>query len=991
MPSETQQLTAKEVRRRFIEFFEKKNQHLYVHSSSTIPLDDPTLLFANAGMNQFKPLFLGTVDPNSEMAKYKRVCNTQKCIRAGGKHNDLDDVGKDVYHHTFFEMLGNWSFSNYFKEEAIAMAMDLLLNEFKIDKARLYATYFEGNPSSGLEPDIETMNLWKKYLPEDHILKGNMKDNFWEMGETGPCGPCTEIHFDRIGGRNAAHLVNQDDPDVLEIWNLVFIQFNRETDGSLKQLPSKHVDTGMGFERLTSVIQNKRSNYDTDLFVPIFEAIQTGTGTRPYTGKVGDEDADKVDMAYRVVADHIRTLVVSISDGGRPDNIGRGYVLRRILRRGIRYAIKKLNAKPGFFADLVDVVVDLLGDAFPEVKRDPQFVKDVINEEERQFLKTLTRGQKLLEKTISKLEPGTKEFPGDVAWRLYDTYGFPFDLTQLICEESGLFISQAKYDQAKISSQLKSQNLDKTTLGEIGLDVHAIDDLKSKQFLHTNDAPKYEYDAEPTNEDVNYVLKPCKAVVKAIRTAKEFVNEVHVGQQCGLLLDQTNFYAEQGGQIFDEGFIAKAAASNSQQQHEDEERLEFIVNNVQVRGGYILHIGTLTGNIDDAQNNVLRVGDTVDLSVEMERRRNIMNNHTGTHVLNFALRKVLGEVDQRGSLVAPDRMRFDFTAKAAMKVDEVKRAEEICEQVINQKLDVHAKETPLSVAKAIQGLRAVFDETYPDPVRVVSVGKKIEDLIADPNGPGAVEHSVEFCGGTHLRNSGHMQKFVILSEEAIAKGVRRIIAVTGSEALKANKKADVLEKSVRDLQTEIQNEINTNKSGIQLQVLNKKIYSLNELINQSQISYWRKDSFRQQLESVKKSLLELEKASRALLLARAQEEVKDFITQNPAAKLVVKEVKIGGDAKQLNDILKTLRQSLPDASIMLFSVDDVNSKILCLSSVPDAKKGQLKANDWINEISGLMAAKGGGKDTSAQATGTNVSSLAQCLELATKFAESKLN
>jgi alanyl-tRNA synthetase len=749
-----------------------------------------------------------------------------------------------------------------------------------------------------------------------------MKDNFWEMGETGPCGPCTEIHYDRIGGgRNAAHLVNQDDPDVLEIWNLVFIQFNRETDGSLRSLPSKHVDTGMGFERLASVIQDKRSNYDTDLFLPIFDAIHKGTGTRPYSGKVGDEDVDKIDMAYRVVADHIRTLVISISDGGRPDNIGRGYVLRRILRRGIRFAIKKLNAKPNFFAELVDVVVELLGDAFPELKKDPQYVKDVINEEENQFVKTLTRGQKLLEKTISKLDSNVRVFPGEIAWRLYDTYGFPFDLTQLICEESGLSIDKVKYEEAKQTSQAKSQGGNQNIQEEIMLDVHSIDELKSKHFLHTNDAPKYDYSFDGSN----YSLRPCKATIKAIRAHKEFVNEVQVGETCGLLLDQTNFYAEQGGQTYDEGFVTRVDANS-------DEDLEFIVSNVQVRGGYILHIGSLSG---ENQNSKLKVGDVVDLHVDTNRRRNIMNNHTGTHVLNFALRKVLGEVDQRGSLVAPDRFRFDFTAKAAMKVDEVKKAELICEETVNKSLNVYAKETPLSVAKAIQGLRAVFDETYPDPVRVVSVGKSIEDLIADPNGPAAFDYSVEFCGGTHLQNSAHIEKFIILSEEAIAKGIRRIIAVTGAEALKAHKKADALEKSVAELSARINGEIEKNKSSINLQVYNKEIYNLNELINQSQISYWRKDKFRQDLEGVKKILIELEKSSKALMLTSALEECKKFVENNKNALKVIKEFKVGGEAKSLNEILKLLRQNLPEASIMLFSVDEVNAKVLCLSSVPD--------------------------------------------------------
>lgn len=982
---DTTTLTAKDVRRMFIDFFQKKHEHLYVHSSSTIPMDDPTLLFANAGMNQFKPLFLGSVDPNSEMAKYKRVCNTQKCIRAGGKHNDLDDVGKDVYHHTFFEMLGNWSFSNYFKVEAITMAMELLLDVFKLDKNRLYATYFEGNPSVGLEPDLETKELWKKFLPEDHILKGNMKDNFWEMGDTGPCGPCTEIHFDRIGGRNASHLVNQDDPDVLEIWNLVFIQFNRETDSSLRSLPSKHVDTGMGFERLTSVIQNKRSNYDTDLFVPIFDAIHKGTGIRPYTGKVGAEDVDKVDMAYRVVADHIRTLVVSISDGGRPDNIGRGYVLRRILRRGIRFAIKKLNAKPNFFADLVDVVVDLLGDAFPEVKRDPQFVKDVINEEETQFLKTLTRGQKLLEKTISKLDLSVKkEFPGDIAWSLYDTYGFPFDLTQLICEESGLYIDQAKFEEAKQQSILKSQSSNQNVGDEIMLDVHSIDELKSKLFLHTNDAPKYDYTFDLDENNASYKLKPCQATIKALRYNKEFVQQVQVGQECGILLDQTNFYAEQGGQIFDEGFLTLVA---NEANGDEDDQLEFIVSNVQIRGGYILHIGRLTSA---NPNSKFSIGDKVNLNVDVNRRRQIMNNHTGTHVLNFALRKVLGELDQRGSLVAPDRARFDFTCKAAMKVEQVKQVETICQEVIQKNLTVYAQETPLSVAKAIQGLRAVFDETYPDPVRVVSVGKSIEDLIADPNGPAAFDYSVEFCGGTHLSNASHMERFIVLSEEAIAKGIRRIIMLTGVEASKAHKRADALERSVQELVSKINSEISTNKSGANLASLNKEIFTLDELINQSSISYWRKSKFRQDLEGLKKSLLDLDKVNKAGLLAGSLEECKKFVAENPACERVVKEFKLGGEAKSMNEILKFLRQSLPNASIMLFSIDDMNNKILCLSSVPESKKTVLKANEWINEISSLMGAKGGGKDTQAQATGTNVSSLDQCINLAQKFAEIKL-
>jgi len=385
-------LNAKAIRQGFIDFFANKCQHTFVPSSKVIPHDDPTLLFANAGMNQFKSIFLGTVDPNSDLSKLTRAVNTQKCIRAGGKHNDLDDVGKDVYHHTFFEMLGNWSFGDFFKKEAITWGWQLLTEEWGLPKDRFYATYFGG---TDLVPaDLEARDFWiSAGLPAEKVLPFGMKDNFWEMGDTGPCGPCSELHFDRIGGRDAAHLVNMDVPDVLEVWNLVFIQFNRESDGSLVPLPNKHVDTGMGLERIVSVLQGKMSNYDTDIFTPFFEAIHKNTGTRPYTGLVGDDDKDGVDMAYRVLADHIRTLTIALADGGRPDNMGRGYVLRRILRRAVRYGTEKLNCKPGFFASLVDVVCSTLGEAFPTLNKDPEHIKEIINEEEAQFLKTLMRGK----------------------------------------------------------------------------------------------------------------------------------------------------------------------------------------------------------------------------------------------------------------------------------------------------------------------------------------------------------------------------------------------------------------------------------------------------------------------------------------------------------------------------------------------------------------------------------------------------------------------
>ncbi|MEL7473829.1 MAG: alanine--tRNA ligase, partial [Planctomycetota bacterium] len=444
--------TAARVRQAFLDYFIKTHAHTHTPSSPVVPHDDPTLMFANAGMNQFKPVFLEQVPPGSPLVGVKRAANSQKCIRAGGKHNDLEDVGKDTYHHTFFEMLGNWSFGDYFKAEAINWAWDFLTNVLGLPADRLYATYFEGDASTGQPADDEARELWLKHLPPERVLPGNAKDNFWEMGDTGPCGPCSEIHFDRIGGRNAASLVNQDDPDVLEVWNLVFIQYDRQQDASLRPLPANHVDTGMGLERLVSVLQNKRSNYDTDLFGPLFVAIEQATGARPYQGKLGADDKDDVDMAYRVIADHIRTLTLAITDGATPSNEGRGYVLRRVLRRAVRFGRQKLNAKSGFFSGLVPMVVESLGDAFPELRKDPQRVQAIILDEEESFGRTLDRGIKMFE-DVAK----SKQVSGEDAFQLYDTYGFPLDLTQLMAEERGLIVDVAGFEKEMESQRERSR------------------------------------------------------------------------------------------------------------------------------------------------------------------------------------------------------------------------------------------------------------------------------------------------------------------------------------------------------------------------------------------------------------------------------------------------------------------------------------------------------------------------------------------------------
>ncbi|XP_012540755.1 alanine--tRNA ligase, cytoplasmic isoform X2 [Monomorium pharaonis] len=959
-------MNGNQIRQAFIQFFKDKG-HEYVHSSSTIPHDDPTLLFTNAGMNQFKPIFLGTVDPNSDMAKWVRAVNSQKCIRAGGKHNDLDDVGKDVYHHTFFEMLGNWSFGDYFKKEICKWAWEFLTEILKLPADRLYVTYFGGDKKSGLASDDECKNLWLSLgIPASHVLPGNMKDNFWEMGETGPCGPCSELHYDRIGGREAAHLVNMDDPDVLEIWNLVFIQYNRESDGSLKSLPKKHIDCGLGLERLVSVIQNKRANYDTDLFTPLFTAIEKGTGAPPYQGRVGADDVDGVDMAYRVLADHARTITIALADGGMPDNTGRGYVLRRILRRAVRYATEKLNAKPGFFGTLINVVVSLLGDVFPELKKDPQSIIDTVNEEEAQFLKTLSRGRNLLNRTIAKLE-STDVVPGDVAWRLYDTYGFPIDLTQLMTEEKGLKIDMIGYEESKKQAQLISQNKAGGVDDQINLDIHAITELQNQGVEPTDDSPKYNYKVISTKLYYEYDFEPCIGTVIALRRAKTFVDEVFSGEEVGILLDTTNFYAEQGGQIYDEGFLVKV----------DDEATEIRVKNVQVRAGYILHIGTVG-------EGTLRKGDKVHTNVDTKRRRFVMANHSATHALNYALRKVLGtEADQKGSLVAPDRLRFDFTNKGSMTTKQLQDTEVTTQKMIEESKPIYAKESNLVVAKTIRGLRAMFEETYPDPVRVVSMGIPVEKLEEDPLSSAALETSVEFCGGTHLHNTGHIGDFVIASEDAIAKGIRRIVALTGPEATKAIRTATRLQDRLVELEKTVKSEINPKEYV-------KKIVELTEEISHALIPAWQKTNMRNTLKDVKKTLDDKERKAMAGLANKVIQTAQILIESKCGQEVFVEVLDAKSNTKALDMALKKVRAISPETSALLISVDRDVGKIFVLSSVPESAihKG-LKANEWIQAIVPLMDGKGGGKPEAAQASGTNIQCLDEIVSKAKEFAYKK--
>jgi alanyl-tRNA synthetase len=966
-------LTAKQVRERFLGFFKEKYDHEYVHSSSVVPHDDPTLLFANAGMNQFKPIFLGTVDPNSDASKWKRAVNTQKCIRAGGKHNDLDDVGKDVYHHTFFEMLGNWSFGDFFKREICSWAWQLLTQEFGLDPARLYVTYFGGCEEQSLPADEECKNIWINEVGvlADHVIPGNMKDNFWEMGDCGPCGPCSELHYDRIGGRNAADLVNQDDPDVLEIWNLVFMQYNRETNGELRTLPKQHVDTGMGLERLVSVVQNLRSNYDTDLFQPLFEKIQELSGCRAYSGKVGKEDADGVDTAYRVVADHARTLTVALADGGRPDNVGRGYVLRRILRRAVRFSSEKLGAPAGTFAQLVPVVVELLGDCFTELRRDVASIQQIIVEEEQQFLRTLSRGRQLLQREIVKLPEGHRQLSGKVAWRLYDTFGFPQDLTILMAEEQGLSIDLDEYERCKAEAQALSQAGGTQIDSGLQLDVHALAELKDDLKLPTtDDVGKYAYSSD---ESGNYEFETCEAKVLAIRRNGAFVEAIEAGEAAGLILDRTNFYAESGGQIYDTGFVSKVIVD------EEAEPSEFEVTEVKQQGGYVLHVGR-------GCSGKIQINDRVRLQLDEQRRRQVMANHTATHVLNFALRDVLGDsADQRGSLVAPDKLRFDFNASTAMTVAQVQRVQDITVEQVKRDLIVYSEIAPLSGAKVIKGLRAVFDEAYPDPVRVVSVGVEPSVLLSEPNAEHGLQTSVEFCGGTHLKRSGHIGAFVITNEEAIAKGIRRLVALTGAPAATAVQRAVQLRERVQQLQA----------SGDILAdyvTASKKLVELLDQVNQAQIAYDAKDELRSQLSSIKKQLDQREKLAKQALQGQLLEQCKQLAeTANNDSKSSLFAVHIlpnGCNNKMVDAAAKQYLKVRPESAVMLFSVDD--AKVICLAGVAKSLSTKLPAGQWVQSVSPIINGKGGGKGESAQASGSNVSGLQDAVKAAIEFASQKL-
>jgi alanyl-tRNA synthetase len=726
-------LTAKQIRRDFIDFFKSKG-HEFVPSSPIVPIGDDTLLFANAGMNQFKDIFLGLSDP-----QYPRVANSQKCVRAGGKHNDLEDVGTDTYHHTFFEMLGNWSFGDYFKAEAIEWAWELITKKWGIDPGNLYATVFAGDKSDGLEFDKEAAELWTKVtsLPKERVLAFGRKDNFWEMGDIGPCGPCSEIHIDlgpdrcdkkNIPGHKCA--VNAGCSRFIELWNLVFIQYNRIEGGKVLPLPAKHVDTGMGLERITAVLQNKDSNYGTDLFTPILDKISRLCGQK-YTGSLHKQ----TDIAFRVIADHLRCLVFAITDGCMPSNDGRGYVLRRILRRASRFG-RVLNLHDPFIFKLAPAVVGLMGDFYHELHSKQELVQGVLESEEASFGRTLDRGLEIFNDASEKAESSkNKTISGDDAFELYDTYGFPLDLTQLMAREKNLKVDTAGFDNLMEQQRQRARAAQKTT----GFSLAANTKLPA-----TDDSPKYKSD------------KCVSAISGWITSDGNYISSGKLKEsdgEVGLVLEKTCFYAESGGQVGDIGEIKSLDG-------------RFVVESTEKIGDCIVHRGKM-------KSGTFTVNQQVEAVVDDDRSAT-MKNHTATHLLQWALQQTLGKsVAQQGSLVCPEYLRFDFTCQKALTDEQIKKVETLVREKITADSPVTCHVLPRQQAQKL-GAMALFGEKYGSEVRVVAIGTDDQEHISDA-------FSKEFCGGTHVDRIGSIGGFKITKEESISAGVRRITALTGEK------------------------------------------------------------------------------------------------------------------------------------------------------------------------------------------------------------------
>ena len=863
-------LTAKEIRESFKDFFRERG-HQIVPSAPMVIKDDPTLMFTNAGMNQFKDIILGNVP-----AKYKRVADSQKCLRVSGKHNDLEEVGLDTYHHTMFEMLGNWSFGDYFKKEAINWAWEYLVDVLKIDPDRLYATVFEGYAPEGLERDNEAASYWEAHLPKEHIINGNRHDNFWEMGDTGPCGPCSEIHIDLRSDAERAEvdgltLVNQSHPQVIEIWNLVFMQYNRKADGSLEPLPARVIDTGMGFERLCMALQGKTSNYDTDVFQPIIKEIGR------LCGKTYGEDP-KVDIAMRVIADHIRTIAFSITDGQLPSNAKAGYVIRRILRRAVRYGYTFLGQKQAFLYKLLDILIETMGDAYPELKEQKVLIGKVIKEEEDAFLRTLETGIKLLDKVVADAKvAGKNEISGVDAFTLYDTYGFPIDLTELILKEKGMGV-----DLDGFNAQMQQQK----------------ERARNAAAVETGDWVVLR-EGEP--EFVGYDMLECDCHILRYRKVKQKNKEYYQ-----IVLDRTPFYAEMGGQVGDTGKLISA-----------NETVEILQTKRENNLG--IHITEHMPEEVTAQFHAV---------VDKEARQATACNHTATHLLHEALREVLGtHVEQKGSYVSPQSLRFDFSHFKKVTDEELRQVEILANRKVREAIPLdERRNVPIAEAKAM-GAMALFGEKYGEEVRVIRFGS-----------------SVELCGGTHVANTGNIGMIKIVSESSIAAGIRRIEAITGA---RVEETIYSLQDSLKEIATLFNNAPNL------IQAIHKAIDENTELRKQAE------EYVKEKMADMKERMLKTAENVNGMKLIR-------FIGPMPAD--VVK------------GIAFMLRNEVAEGLAFVAATKDNDKPLLTVMFSNDVVADGKNASAIVREAAKLIQGGGGGQPYFAQAGGKNAEHLSDALE-----------
>ena len=884
-------MNAYEIRNSFLDFFRSK-EHAIVPSAPIVVKNDPTLMFTNAGMNQFKDIFLG-----NQPSKWNRAADTQKCLRVSGKHNDLEEVGHDTYHHTMFEMLGNWSFGDYFKKEAIAYAWEYLTEVVKIDKDKLYVTVFGGDEKDGQPADMEAYGYWKEHVAEDRIIYGNKKDNFWEMGETGPCGPCSEIHIDlrdeaarkQIPGRD---LVNKDDPQVIEIWNIVFMQFNRKADGSLEPLSMNVIDTGMGFERLVRMLQGKHSNYDTDVFQPIIKAEEQITGLKYTTFEeeaMGDGQStntqEQINVAMRVCADHLRAVSFSIADGQLPGNAKAGYVIRRILRRAVRYAYTFLGQKEAFLYKLVPTLVHEMGDAFPELKAQQQLVSRVMKEEEDSFLRTLDKGIQLLNTAMDELKASNKtELDGTAAFRLFDTYGFPLDLTELICRENGFTVDEQQFNVEMQKQKERARN------------AAAVENSDWTELR------------QGEQQFVGYDYTEYECHILRYRKVKQKKNEFYE-----LVLDYTPFYGEMGGQVGDCGVLVS------------EDETVNIIDTKRENNQSVHIVKQLPKNVE---------ADFM-ACVDTDKREASAANHTATHLMDYALKQVLGDhVEQKGSLVSPDTLRFDFSHFQKVTDQELREVERLVNDMIRQDipLDEH-RDMPFDEAKQL-GAIALFGEKYGDKVRVVRFGP-----------------SCEFCGGIHARSTGRIGFFKILSESSVAAGIRRIEAITGKNCEEA------------------------------IYLLEDTMRALKGLFNNAKDLKGVIQKYMEEHDSMKKEIEQFQ--------AKAVERAKNLLIERVERRNGVNIVKavLPMEPGAAKDLVFKVRQEIPESLIcVLGSVHQDKPMLSVMLSDDMVRDHQLNAGQMVREAAKLMQGGGGGQPHFAQAGGKNKDGLGAAVDKVIELA-----